>query len=228
MQEMNCGREEDLVGFLYDELDDAAKTSFSHHAESCNGCKSQLTSFTSLRQSVIEWRNESLGSLPSLAQRQPVVMHEPNRSALAALREFFNLSPLWAKGTIAFASLLFCLLAVLAVARINQPTPVNNVTGDNNPKSTREVSAEVERRVKEELKRREANQSQTLTAVAVTPPKQNLSRPVNVTKRSARTPATAIARPLSKLERQELAADLRLVDDDSDLDLMLIGDRINQ
>jgi hypothetical protein len=228
MQEMNCGREEELVGFLYDELDDAAKTRFAHHAESCKSCNSQLTSLTNVRQSVVAWRNESLGAVPTFDQRQPVVMAQPNRSALAALREFFNLSPLWAKGTLAFASLLFCLLAVLAVGRFNQTTPVNNVASENNPKSTQEFNAEVERRVKEELERRDTNQRQ-MTAAAELPPKQNLSRPVNVTKRSARTtPSTKTARPLSKLERQELAADLRLIEADSDLDLILIGDRINQ
>ena len=228
MEEMNCGREEELVGFLYDELDDAAKTRFTHHAESCAGCKSQLTSLTNVRQSVVAWRNLSLGALPTFDQRHPVVLAQPNRSALAALREFFNLSPLWAKGTLAFASLLFCLLAVLAVARFNQTTPVNTVVSENNPKSTQEFNAEVERRVKEELDRRATNQRQMTAGVAELPPKKNLSRPVNVTRPSATTTSSRTARPLSKLERQELAADLRLIEADSDLDLILIGDRINQ
>ena len=228
MQEMNCGREEELVSFLYDELDDAAKTRFAHHAEGCEGCKSQLTSFTNVRQSVVAWRNQSLGTLPTFDQRHQVVLAQPNRSALAALREFFDLSPLWAKGTLAFASLLFCLLAVLAVARFNQTTPVNNVVSENNPKSAQEFNTEVERRVKEELERRDANQRQLTAAVAEQPAKQNLSRPGNSSKRSVRTaPSTRTARPLSKLERQELAADLRLIESDSDLDLVLIGDRFN-
>lgn len=224
MKEMNCGREEELVGFLYNELDEAAKSRFTQHTESCEGCRSQLSSFTNVRQSVVAWRNESLGSFD---RRHPVGSVQPNRSALAALREFFTLSPLWAKGTLAFASLIFCLLAVLAVARFNQTPPVTNTLADNHPKSTQDFNAEVERRVKEELKLREATQPSTMLATD-TPPKQNISRPVNVTKRLARSTSTPTTRPLSKVERQELAADLRLIEDEADQGLILIGDRINQ
>jgi hypothetical protein len=42
------------------------------------------------------------------------------------------------------------------------------------------------------------------------------------------SPQRKAARPLSRVEREELAADLRLIVNDGDGELVLIGDRINQ
>ncbi len=228
MRELACRQEEDLIGFLYGELDEVAKIRFTNHLESCAECKTQLATFNNVRGSVVAWRNESLGTLTSPVERPPMVVDQSNRSALRALREFFDLTPLWAKGTLAFASLLFCLLAVLALARFNQTAPVNHVAAGNDSKTEQKLNAEVERRVKEELQRREAQQLQA--TVTETPAERDLlPRVVNKSKRVARSiPSSKIARPLSKLERQELAADLRLIEDDAGLDLILIGDRINQ
>lgn len=228
MTEMNCGREDELVGFIYGELDPTEKPGFQRHLQTCEGCKSQLASFTELRESVVAWRNESVGALTSPIRPQ-LARDNMKPSALAALRGFFNLAPLWMKGTVAFASLLFCLFAVLAIARFNQTSPVSNVASINNIASTQEFRTEVERRVKEELQRRDAVQAQTSTAVAENPSRANPSRrPNNNANRRAQHTSVIAARPLSKLERRELAADLRLTDDQADLDLILIGDQINQ
>ncbi|HKO97670.1 MAG TPA: zf-HC2 domain-containing protein [Pyrinomonadaceae bacterium] len=225
---MNCGREEELVSFLYGELNSAEKAEFHRHLATCTGCKSQLMSFTDLRESVVAWRNETIGTLTPAVSPRPVVIDRPQPSAWAAIREFFNLSPLWMKGSVAFASLLFCLLAVLAVARFNQTSPVNNVASNSDAKSSQEFDAAVERRVKEELQRREAVKEPSPIAVAENPDGQS-TLPVKRNKRPLQSASAAkVTRPLSKLERQELAADLRLTEEAGDLDLILIGDRINQ
>lgn len=228
MEEMNCGRENELIGFLYGELDSTEKPVFQRHLQTCEGCKSQLASFTDLRESVVAWRDESLGVLTSPV-RQFVTINHSKPLALAALREFFNLAPLWMKGTVAFATLLFGVFAVLAIARFNQTAPVNSIASINNPASTQELQKEVERRVKEELHRRSALQPQPSIAIAEKPSRPSASRRPNVrATRAAQHSSLVTARPLSKLERQELAADLRLTNDQTDTDLVLIGDRINQ
>ncbi|MDQ1592299.1 MAG: hypothetical protein QOG71_2926 [Pyrinomonadaceae bacterium] len=51
--------------------------------------------------------------MPSLSARDTVVV--PKRSARAALREFFTLSPLWLRASVAAAALVVCALAALAV-----------------------------------------------------------------------------------------------------------------
>ena len=228
MEDTSCGRQTDLVGFLYGEIDQTEKLGFQGHLQSCAECKSQLASFTDVRASVVAWRNESLGSMISSVETRQLVMDSPKPSALAALRAFFNLSPLWVKGTVGFASLVFCLLAGLAVSRFNQIPPANNVASNNVAKITQEFDAQVEQKVKEELQRRRAA---TAPPVNAGPEVQsNLPQsPANKMKRSTLKSQTArIARPLSKLERQELAADLRLIEDDGETGLVLISDQINQ
>ncbi|MEK6279212.1 MAG: hypothetical protein AABN95_02555 [Acidobacteriota bacterium] len=234
---LNCGRENDLIGFLYGELDGKETLSFSRHMQDCPGCKSQLASFNDIRESVVEWRNESLGALSSVAGNPPLARIDQRRpSAFAALREFLNLSPLWMKGTVAFASVLFCLLAVLAVARFAEPSKGTNVVrnGSSNTASEQEFNAQVERRVQEELQRREAAQKEATTAAKADPsvtdfPKRIGNRNGNRSNQLASAfPQRKAGRPLSKLERQELAADLRLIADAGDGELVLIGDRVNQ
>jgi hypothetical protein len=230
---LNCARANDLVGFLYGELDPLENQNFQLHMQDCAECSSQLSSFNDIRESVVSWRNEALGALtPTVAHPAVAQIERPKPSALAALREFFNLSPLWLKGTVAFASLLFCLFTVLAATRLMETTPETtavNKTGVQAP-SVQELNSEVERRVKEELQRREAaNKSQTVMATADSPADDFIRRPSKRQNQLASgTPQRKAARPLSKVEREELAADLRLIVDDGDGELVLIGDRINQ
>ncbi|HYJ86583.1 MAG TPA: hypothetical protein VEW46_11035 [Pyrinomonadaceae bacterium] len=231
MNNLNCGRENDLVDFLYGELEPMAKRNFQLHMQGCTDCSSQLSSFNDIRESVVSWRNESLGALtPTVPHPAAAQIERPKPSALAALREFFNLSPLWLKGTVAFASLLFCLFSVLAAVRLMETTPettaVNKTGGQAS--SVKELDSEVERRVKEELQRREAaNKPQTMTADS--PADVSVGRPLKRNKQLASgSPQRTAGRPLSKGEREELAADLRLIADDGDAELVLIGDRINQ
>jgi hypothetical protein len=232
MNNLNCGRENDLVDFLYGELGLREKQNFQLHMQDCADCSSQLSSFNDIRESVVSWRNESLGVLTASVEHPAVARIDNSKpSALSALREFFHLSPLWLKGTVAFASLLFCLFTVLAVTRLMETTPeiVANKT-DSQTSSAQELNSEVERRVKEELQRREAaNKPETITATTDSPADNSAPRPSRrqnlLASGSAQRKA---ARPLSRVEREELAADLRLIVDDGDGQLILIGDRINQ
>ena len=56
-----CGRENDLVGFLYGELNDAEAQTFQRHVRDCSSCNAELAAFSDVRESVVTWRNESLG-----------------------------------------------------------------------------------------------------------------------------------------------------------------------
>src|SRR4030095_12822362 len=99
MKEFNapgCGRENDLISFLYGELSAEESQTFNQHVRSCHSCKTELASFQDVREAVVAWRNESLGVVPMpVATRSVGEQRTP--SALAAFREFFNLSPLWLK-----------------------------------------------------------------------------------------------------------------------------------
>ena len=230
-----CGRENDLLGFLYGELSESETNAFESHLKECDTCNTELAAFGTVRESIVAWRNESLGSIgfpAQIADPSPTLAERKKPSAVAALREFFNLSPLWMKGAVAFAAILFFVFAGLSLARLrDKPAPVVVVTPAATTSSPQELQALVEQRVQEELRRiRNSNEGLSNSKVA-----QNDSSPKGPVKRIANrstevalsTSSQKARRPLSKSEREQLAADLRLISA-NDNDLELLDDRINQ
>lgn len=121
-----CARAEEVVSYLYREASETEARDFEAHMRACASCRTELAAFGQVRGSIDEWRRQSLGSLSSdalgTAAAHPALdaaIHtQPRqRSALAALREFFALSPMWMRAATAFASICVCALAVLAIAR---------------------------------------------------------------------------------------------------------------
>src|SRR6267378_4214400 len=128
-----CERKNDLVAYLYGELDPGERTAFRGHLQDCRSCSLEFAEFGNIRESVVAWRNEALVGVTSPAfPASPVIRADrPRPTALTALREFFNLSPPWMKGAVVFASLLFCLFAVLAAARLRETPPAPVATDPN-------------------------------------------------------------------------------------------------
>ena len=121
-----CHRAEDLVAYLYNEASETDAQDFADHAEQCDACRSELAVFRQVHESILLWRNEALGTFSPVSEAadlvratSPVmlVQHERKLTALQALREFFNVSPLWLRGATAFAALLLCVLALVVVSR---------------------------------------------------------------------------------------------------------------
>src|SRR5689334_16242174 len=120
MEEINqrplCHRAEDLVSYLYGEANDADGADFRNHLQQCDACRSEFTVFNQVHESIVLWRNEALGASfhpaavvsESTIDTREFVPRERKLSALAALREFFSVSPLWLRGATAFAGLLLC------------------------------------------------------------------------------------------------------------------------
>ena len=134
-----CGRDEELLAYLYGESAHAEAADFRRHLADCAACVEELAAFGGVRASVGEWREEVMRSIPALnvAERvAPVASnvsamktetHAPEdtrvatparkRSASAALREFFSLAPMWLRVGAATAAVVFCALAALTIAR---------------------------------------------------------------------------------------------------------------
>ena len=227
-----CKHADELIAFLYGELSASESLTFQRHSHQCSSCSEELAAFSNIRKSVIDWRDETLGRIAAPARFANEVVDSAQRkpSAIAALREFFNLSPIWLKGAVAFATLLFCLLAGLAVARLQNTAPTtfavnNSQNSDNKSYSEQQLNALVERRVQDELQRIRSSAPQQAVA-------DDSSNSVVIKRASSRRSEVAMnspaRRPLSKVERDQLAADLRLVAANSDSDLDLLDDRINQ
>jgi hypothetical protein len=230
-----CDRENDLIAFLYGELGPGETTAFRGHMQDCRSCSLEFAEFTNIRESVVAWRNEALEGLTSPAIQASAVVRadRPGPTALTALREFFSLSPLWMKGAVVFATLLFCLFAVLAAARLRE-TPPAPVASDPNLKkySEQQLNAVVAQRVQDELKRiKNSSAPEAPPTSVVKGPADRVfrKRPIQPVNQVASTGSQMKARrPLSRVERQQLAADLRLIANPTEGDLDLLDDRINK
>lgn len=212
----HCERSDQLISFLYDETDERESLEFKSHLRGCSTCQAEVASFGQLRESIGEWRDETVGrfAVPQLAH---VVVRK--KSALVALREFFDLSPLWLKGAVGFATVLFVVMLVLTAYR-TQPKPNQVVASE--VKYTRD---QVDQIVKDALN----EQASTFARSAEVKPREEIVKapiapaPKRTTVRKDKT------RPsLSKSEREQLAADLRLLRTEEETSLNLLGDRINQ
>ena len=127
-----CARALDLVAYLYKDATPTEARDFEMHARQCSACRAELATFGDVREAIHDWRQHSLGAVASPANEaerthafnDPSVTAKPGRSALAALREFFTLSPIWMRAATAFAALLFCALVVIAIAYFSEQPKV--------------------------------------------------------------------------------------------------------
>ncbi|HEY0384860.1 MAG TPA: zf-HC2 domain-containing protein [Pyrinomonadaceae bacterium] len=240
-----CARSEELVAYLYGEADKAAALAFEAHTLSCAGCREELAAFGEVRRAVGEWRAASLGSLSTAVENAaaPVAFAPQQtvagrrRSAMAAIREFFSLSPLWMRAATATLGLLFFALIALNVAHyFEQPKTVTVERIVRVKPSETELAA----LLSERLAQRDA--SVITTAPATNPP----TTPVNVQAgrraapslnqsawRERSEPTTLASTPATKLkisprESREIARDLRLIASKEEEDLPRLSDLIDE
>ncbi|PWT94138.1 MAG: hypothetical protein C5B55_03175 [Blastocatellia bacterium] len=213
-----CELASGLISFVYDELSPAEMQAFKVHLNTCQTCAADLDSFGDMRTAISQWRYESLTGM-SPAQEAAVPVNARRKSAVAALREFFDLSPLWLKG-LSFAGLLLCALAVVAIIRLQQPV---SVVQNKQPDKTYS-EAQVKELIAKALAEQEAKNTTTIqnskASEEIVPEKK--------LRRSDSPPEVARSRrPLSRAEREQLAADLRLSNSREE-GVILISDRINE
>jgi hypothetical protein len=162
-----CARGEELVAYLYGEASETAARNFEAHMQDCSACRTEFAAFGEVRSSINEWRQLSLGSPASAANAAhgsdaASVTQSRRRSALAALREFFALSPMWMRAATAVTSAAVCALIALAVAHAEVRWDAGGlsfrtgVSGERVVERTRTV--EVEKPVKVGLSQEEVDQ----------------------------------------------------------------------
>lgn len=208
-----CHRAEDLVTYLYGEASEADGLDFGKHLQQCDACRSEFAVFNQVHDSILTWRNEALGvafdpravAIDSAVESSQFVRHERKLSALAALREFFTVSPLWLRGATAFAALLLCALGTMMMVRFSQkPVEVSQQGTPERRYTQQEVKAEVDRAVQKT--RDEIARQTTLPSI----PNSEKPKPNHAQLATNQQPRMGKSRGLSRQERQQLAADLRL------------------
>jgi hypothetical protein len=223
-----CHRAEDLVTYLYNEANEAEARDFANHVKACDACRTELAVFTQVHDSISLWRNEALGSafssavlpMPTMAEAGPNSVHpvqsQRGLSALTALRNFFSVSPLWLRAAMGFAALMLCVLAVLAISRSwRQPAPLARTQTKTESYDKEQFDAAVT----QEVQRRMNELRKDPSTSTGSPANANINRPSDT-----RRPQIAVnriqlkvrPRGLTRQEREQLAADLRLIPRDDD------------
>ncbi|MFN2531546.1 MAG: anti-sigma factor [Pyrinomonadaceae bacterium] len=214
-----CERTEDLLAFLYGEASTADAKDFERHSQLCDFCKAELASFGNIRESIQEWKHEIVTATSPTAAL--VTQPRRNRSATAAIREFFSLAPFWMKGAVGLATVLFCLFAVLAVGRLRtRQSPTVQFAKSESIYSEQQLRNAVQKALEEQAANLPRSGKPAL------PPQQVIRRRPN--RQSTPSQIANARRPLTKNEREELAGDLRLVVSEDDDGLGLVNDRLNK
>ena len=230
MNEVNipatCDRVEERIAFLYGELGDREARTFERHRKNCLVCASELTRFGAIKQSISAWRDESLRLTAFDTTNLALPAQLQWRSAWAALSSFFELSPLWLKAASGFAAVLLCLLLGLAIVG---KLPGSRQPIMSQPASEQAFNEAVNKEVNRQLAQLTPEKKSGNSDVILSDDKK-LRRNKAFQKQLTLASTTPVSqrKPLSRAERDQLAADLRLVADKDDATLQLLGDRINR
>ena len=209
-----CHRAEDLVTYLYGEASVEEARDFASHMRQCDACRAEFSLFNRVHDSIAAWRNEALGPIASPAATPEVSFVHPaivrrRLPALAALREFFAVSPLWLRGATAFAGLLLCALLVFAISRLLQKPTQVTLAGSEAKYTEQQLHQEVEKQVAERMA--QSNQPQKGQNAAPEGVKDSLD---NSPRSQVATSHGRTGTPRNRLtrdERVQLAADLGLI-----------------
>jgi anti-sigma factor RsiW len=135
----DCGYAETLVSYLYGEISPDDSRAFESHLIACSACRADFREFDQVRGSVALWRDDILAVAPvstsqlsPLPEIAPVAVRESaevnrnrGKSAVAAIREFLSLSPMWLRAATAFATVAFCALVIFAGWRLTHSERVS-------------------------------------------------------------------------------------------------------
>ena len=228
-----CHRAEDLVTYLYGEASEVDAPDFADHLQQCDACRVEFGVFQQVHDSILIWRNEALGATFSPApvvsetavDSAQFVQHKRKLSASEALREFFTVSPLWLRAATACAALLLCVLGALAISRTwNKSVQVANKTEDSKY-SKEQFDQAVKKQVDEKL----AQLNTSRTPPPVEDPTSDRSANLGTRNALSRVQLkTQRPRGLNRQEREQLAADLRLIPRDDDELPFVFSDEPNQ
>lgn len=223
-----CQRENDLISFLYGEAEEHEAQDFGRHLAQCVECTRDLKQFREIRDEVIAWRQESLGVLPVRASESSKsrFCYSEKPSALVAVRQFFDLSPLWLKGAVAFAGILFCVATVFMVANLRE-TPEAAVVPKEKLYSEKELQAKIEEGIQSRLQQLNSQKENVpeVQRLPIMVQHQPLKRKAGEATATGKTRRA----PLTRSEREQLAVDLRLITTgEEDSELNLLGEQINR
>jgi hypothetical protein len=93
----SCDHAEQIVSFLYNEINEAEKKNFESHLVNCSSCADELAGFSIVRSSIHEWRSEEFANLLTPSFEIPAVAKVQSGSAswLESIRAFLSFPLTW-------------------------------------------------------------------------------------------------------------------------------------
>jgi Putative zinc-finger len=107
-----CSFAEEIVEYIYDEMNGETKARFETHIAKCSSCADELAGFGIVRSKVSDWKLKEFSPLATPIIELPIVQTIENtqvkRRWFESLRDLVMLSPAWMTQTAAFATLAIC------------------------------------------------------------------------------------------------------------------------
>lgn len=236
-QNSTCEFAEELVSYLYDEMNGADKSRFENHLEACEPCRDELAEFSLARASIQEWHDKEFMPLANPAIKIPYPQ-KSSRSWFVAVRELFTLSPAWMTASTAFAALAICaaLFAVVVSSlrddeNVVQQTENNKVipsptTGNQNQNSNVSEANQDKQTPDNSPQPPVKNPTPKPVKTAVEPTKV-VAKPQNATVKTVQ-PKTSekIVKPPVKTPKQKVPGFVDEDDDDDSLTLLDLLEKI--
>ena len=195
--QFNCRFADELVSYLYGEIEKAQKIEFESHLEFCSQCAKELASFGDIRASVLTLREEfSLMKTPvfefSVTKSKNLFVEDSRlkeNSVWHRLRQIF--SPAWAFAAIAIlvAGLFFSILLLNASKQVEIVEDTNSVNSNAVISENKFVPEQVKREIEpaeikllsdETIAKQKPQSTDSKTATAEKTAAQNQSSPARI------------------------------------------------
>ena len=136
----SCGFTDEIVAYIYDEIESSERTKFESHLVDCGICTDEFAGISNARFSVFEWQKTEFAPLPTpeivipYAAKQREVEHAVSVGMWAGIRGLFTLSGL---PLTAAAALVICLglgfLAMTYLGGNSKQDTANNMNEQSVP-----------------------------------------------------------------------------------------------
>jgi hypothetical protein len=211
-----CDRTEELISYLYGEMDRLSANSFEDHIKGCACCSEEIGSLQSAREaisySISDARNSFVPQPLTFDRRIEKRPGSDWRLALAAAKDYFALAPVWLRAATVAPVLCLIALSMLLLLRTDRQLD----TAQNEAKTSSVQSEErrfTESEVETLIAERERIVRESLSPLAIEPQQQTADN-TEMSIDNARTEERRIKLP--RLVTKRRGADYAIVSADDE------------
>jgi hypothetical protein len=220
----SCGFSEQIVSYIYDEMNVSEKASFDVHIAKCTDCSDELAGFGLVRSKIFDWKSEEFLQLatPKIQIPYEVASRENKISFFSSVREFFAFSQVWMKTATAFASLAIVAgITFLAFNAFNSNEPKIDIANNIVPVSSPTPQVVVAKTQPDVSNDYEVKEKPTKPLTPVNNANKEVVKVIEKTKpvsSTTKTEKTVIRTTVVKSPKKEKSNNVEIVNNDEDED----------